>query len=199
MIFPSHNDFIEQAQSFHGKASPGLMIGSFMVKLAIHSIGHTERYHALCETAWSLPDAVQLLTSCTMGNGRLHIYELGRFALALYRIDSGKGVRVFIDIAKTEHWPAIRRWMLHEEISSDRERVLLDKEILRAGISILSTSSVQIETSLLHHPVYESHAVCISCGEVYPQRTGVRCRACQGYSPYKDRLIEEFSSEQCSS
>ena len=109
--FFSCDDFIEKARAFHGCASPGLMIGASMTELALHSLGRIQDYHALCETVRDLPDAVQLLTPCTTGNGRLHVLELGRVALTLYRHFDGRGVRVFLDIAKTAGWPHIRRWL----------------------------------------------------------------------------------------
>lgn len=89
--FTSFDDFIEEARAFHGSASPGLIIGASMVELALHSMGRTQNYHALCETERDLPDAVQLLTPCTTGNGRLHVLSLGRFALTLFRRQNGKG------------------------------------------------------------------------------------------------------------
>ena len=134
--FFSYDDFIEKARAFHGCASPGLMIGSSMVELALHSLGRVRRYHALCETTRDLPDAIQLLTPCTTGNGRLHVLDLGRFALTLYRQFDGKGVRVSLDLAGTEGWPHIRRWALGRESSDEKSLVRLEREIRKAGISI---------------------------------------------------------------
>ena len=120
--FTSFDDFIEEARTFHGSASPGLMIGASMVELALHSMGRTKNYHALCETERDLPDAVQLLTPCTTGNGRLHVLSLGRFAMTLFRLQNGKGVRIYLDLAKTTGWPHIRRWALQNMGGEKRNR-----------------------------------------------------------------------------
>lgn len=186
--FFSSDDFIEKARAFHGCASPGLMIGASMTELALHSLGRIQDYHALCETVRDLPDAVQLLTPCTTGNGRLHVLELGRFALTLYRHFDGRGVRVFLDIAKTAGWPHIRRWALGSDGSDDRARVRLEHEIRKAGISILSASPVQMKSVFLQDSVRETLVACIACGEPHPAAAGPLCRACAGQSPYVPKL-----------
>ena len=186
--FFSYDDFIEKARAFHGCASPGLMIGASMVELALHSLGRIRRYHALCETTRDLPDAIQLLTPCTTGNGRLHVLDLGRFALTLYRQFDGKGVRVSLDLAGTEGWPHIRRWALGRESSDEKSLVRLEREIRKAGISILSASPVQMKTVFLQEPSQETMTACIACGEPHPLAAGPLCRACAGHSPYVPRL-----------
>ena len=57
-------------------------------------------FDAICETRNCLPDAVQLLTPCTIGNGWLKVVNVGRFALTLYDKYQGEGVRVYLDPAK---------------------------------------------------------------------------------------------------
>lgn len=186
--FSSYDDFIETARNFHGCASPGLMIGASMVELALHTMGRTSSYHALCETERDLPDAVQLLTPCTAGNGRLHVFDLGRFALALFRQQDGRGVRVHLDPAKTSGWPHIRRWTLQKNVADDRDLVRLEHEIRKAGISVLSASPVQMRGIFLKDHAEENMRPCICCGELHPADTGELCRACAGQSPYLPRL-----------
>ncbi|WP_295639613.1 formylmethanofuran dehydrogenase subunit E family protein [uncultured Mailhella sp.] len=186
--FTSFDDFIEEARAFHGSASPGLIIGASMVELALHSMGRTQNYHALCETERDLPDAVQLLTPCTTGNGRLHVLSLGRFALTLFRRQNGKGVRVHLDLAKTAGWPHIRRWVLQRLEDGEREQVRLEHEIRKAGISILSASPVQMRAVFMDEALPGPMTACISCGEPHPASMGVLCRACAGQSPYVPHL-----------
>ena len=102
-VFSSRDDFIEAARNFHGSVSPGLMIGASMVQLALHFMGGSQHFHALCETCRDLPDAVQLLTPCTAGNGRLHILELGRLAVTLFRYPEGKA---YVSILRSQKAPA---------------------------------------------------------------------------------------------
>ena len=78
--------------------------------LAIRNLPDGVLYDAICETRSCLPDAIQLLTPCTMGNGWLKIIHLGRFALTLYDKQNYEGVRVFLDAEKVEAWPEIKAW-----------------------------------------------------------------------------------------
>jgi formylmethanofuran dehydrogenase subunit E len=65
----SYDEYIHLVKSFHGNMAPGLIIGGFMVNLAMKSLPPGEFYDAICETAVCLPDSVQLLTPCTMETG----------------------------------------------------------------------------------------------------------------------------------
>jgi len=51
---------------------------------------------------------VQLLTPYTIGNGRLKVLNLGRFALTLYEKYGVKGIRVCIDRDKLGKWLVIK-------------------------------------------------------------------------------------------
>ena len=97
----SYDEYLSGVKSFHGYAAPGLMMGGFMVDLALSHMPEGVLFDAVCETRSCLPDAVQLLTPCTVGNGWLRILNLGRYALSLYDKYQGDGIRVFVDCAKT--------------------------------------------------------------------------------------------------
>ena len=51
---------------------------------ALKNLPKGEFFDAICETAVCLPDAVQLLTPCTIGNGCMKIFDTGRVAVTLY-------------------------------------------------------------------------------------------------------------------
>jgi formylmethanofuran dehydrogenase subunit E len=58
-------------KSFHGYVAPGVVLGGVMVDLARRQLPPEVLFDAVCETRHCLPDAVQLLTPCTLGNGWL--------------------------------------------------------------------------------------------------------------------------------
>jgi len=60
-----------------------------MVDLALKN----QFFDAVCETQACLPDTLQMLTPCTIGNGWLKIFDFGRYALALYDKYAGQGIR----------------------------------------------------------------------------------------------------------
>ncbi|MFC1868693.1 FmdE family protein, partial [Thermodesulfobacteriota bacterium] len=125
----SYEEYEQLVQSFHGHIAPGMMIGGFMVDLALKNLPEGELFDALCETRSCLPDAIQLLTPCTIGNGWLKVRNAGRYALALYEKFSGEGIRVFVDAPKLEKWPEIKSWFFKLKEKKDQ-----DKELLMAQI-----------------------------------------------------------------
>jgi len=62
----SYKEYIHLVKSFHGNLAPGLIIGGFMVDLAMKNLPPGEFYDAICETTVCLPDSIQLLTPCTV-------------------------------------------------------------------------------------------------------------------------------------
>ena len=88
----SVEDYMHLVKSFHGNIAPGIIIGGFMVDLAAKSLPGGILFDAVCETSACLPDAVQLLTPCTIGNGCLKVVEFGRYALCLYDKYQGHGI-----------------------------------------------------------------------------------------------------------
>jgi len=101
-------EYVERVQAFHGFAAPGVVIGGFMVDLAFQHLPADGLLNAICETPICLPDAIQLLTAKTVGNGRLTVINLGRYAMTLYDISNGEGIRVSLDLAKIEAWSEIK-------------------------------------------------------------------------------------------
>jgi len=91
-----------------------------------------------------LPDAVQILTPCTVGTAGLKVYDYGRFALALYEKYSGEGVRVYLDPAKLDSWPEIKGWFLKLTPKANQDSQKLFDEIKEAGTKILSFHKVRI-------------------------------------------------------
>jgi len=159
-------------------------MGGIMVNAVIERIDKAKLHDALCETSSCLPDAIQLLTACTVGNGWLHIVDLGRFALTLYEKDSGKGIRVFLDAGKTEEWPEIRSWYLKLRPKEEQSRERLTDQILKADISLLGFQRVEVLPPFLTKRTKGEIAICPVCGEAYPKNDGPVCRACTGASPY---------------
>ena len=95
----SWQEFFDMVQAFHGYPAPGVLIGGYMVAAATAGCRRHPLRHGR-ETRSCLPDAIQLLTPCSVGNGWLRILPFGRYALSLYDKYSGEGWRVFVDPKK---------------------------------------------------------------------------------------------------
>jgi formylmethanofuran dehydrogenase subunit E len=181
----SIEDYMHLIKSFHGNIAPGLIIGGFMVDLAKKNLPDEILFDAISETSSCLPDAIQLLTPCTIGNGWLRIINFGRYALSLYDKYSGDGVRVFMDSGKVEAWPEIRDWFFKLKTRKEQDPNRLRNEIIEAGMDILSLQKVSVESDLLGKKGKGAIAGCPICNEAYPLKDGPSCLACQGGSPYK--------------
>ncbi|HXX36143.1 MAG TPA: formylmethanofuran dehydrogenase subunit E family protein [Thermodesulfobacteriota bacterium] len=180
----SFEEYLKEAEAFHGFAAPGLLVGGFMVRKAMKHFPPGVLYEVLCETSKCLPDAIQLLTPCTIGNGRLRIISLGRFALSFFNKDTGSGVRVFPNPAKVESWPELNAWYMKLKTKHEQDLNLLIAQIKQAGEEILEQQSVRVKPEVYRKISRGPMALCPVCGEIYPAATGSSCLACRGESPY---------------
>jgi formylmethanofuran dehydrogenase subunit E len=178
----NYNQFVEMVNKFHGYAAPGVLIGGFMVDLAYRTMARDSLYDIMCETSKCLPDAVQLLTPCTIGNGWLVIVNVGRFAMTLYDKHTGVGVRVFVDTGKLDNWPEIKAWFLKLTPKGQQDEKRLQEEIRDAQDSILSVKQVKVADRVMEKPRRGGFAICPRCGEAYPAADGSICLDCGGES-----------------
>ena len=180
----SYDEFLSAVKSFHGYAAPGMMMGGFMVDLALSQMREGVLFDAVCETRSCLPDAVQLLTPCTIGNGWLRILNLGRYALSLYDKYQGDGIRVFVDAQKLRAWSEVETWMLKLKPKKAQNTELLLDQIREAGRGLYSVQPIQIQPQYLKSRHKGRIGICSLCGESYPADDGAICRGCQGEAPY---------------
>jgi formylmethanofuran dehydrogenase subunit E len=173
-------EYARMVKAFHGSTAPGLMIGGFMVDLAYRNLPEGGLYDVICETAKCLPDAVQLLTPCSIGNQWLRIIDTGRFALAFYDKNTGKGIRVYIDAPRLDAWPHIKGWFMKLVPKSGQDEARLMKDIEEAGSSICSLETIEVSLDRMKKEKGGAIALCPSCGEPYPSLRGAICPACRG-------------------
>lgn len=177
-------EYIEKVRSFHGYTAPGLIIGGFMIDLAYRHLPKEARLDSISETDTCLPDAIQLLTHCTIGNGWLKVINLGRFALTLYDPNTGDGVRVSINPAKLEKWLEIKNWFFKLVPKKQQDTQKLIEQIQEAGADICNYKKVKVDLSIVSKKHRTGLAICPRCKESYPVVDGEICLGCQGKAPY---------------
>ena len=177
-------DFFIRMEEFHGYRSPGLLLGGIMLDTALEELGPTPYLNVVTETVVCLPDAVQLLTPCTIGNGFLQILDWGKFALTGYDRISLSGVRIWLKTDGLAGSPLIRSWF---ERSADRSQKppfdALATEFLAIGKKLLDHKPVRLNRTLkdtAHVPTGQ----CPVCGESYRLSLGSACPACQNEAYY---------------
>lgn len=179
------NEFRQLAENFHGYAAPGLLVGGYMVEKARKELPKGTLFESVVESAKCLPDAVQLLTPCSIGNQRLKILNLGRYALSLFDKYSGHGVRVSLDAKKMSAWPELYAWFFKKKPKREQDSARLEAEIENAGDSFCVITPITIQKRFIGHTPMHSIGLCPVCGEAYPQEDGDICRGCQGEAPYQ--------------
>ncbi len=173
-------EFVERVKSFHGYEAIGVIIGGFMVDLAYGRLPEGCLFDAVCETPKCLPDAVQLLTPCTLGNGWVKVINVGRFALTLYDKRTGVGIRVFVDPAKIGAWPELEAWFFKLKSKKEQDTENLLCEAQRARADMCGVQAVTVADWVRAHGHRGRFAVCPACKESYPVEDGDKCLACQG-------------------
>ena len=180
-------EFLEMARRFHGYPAPGVILGCYMVEMAQACIPDGILYDAICETSWCLPDSVQMLTPCTIGNGWLKILNLGLYAVSLYDKFTGEGVRIFINGQKLKDFDEISNWLLKLKPKAEQNSERLLQQIRDSHHLICSRETVKVAPEHLIKRSKGHIAICPLCHEAYPLKHGEICRQCQGDSPYLDR------------
>ncbi len=184
----SYEDFLVKIKDFHGSIAPGIIAGGIMVDIARANLPAGEFFDVICETGRCLPDAVQILTPCTIGNGWLKIVDTSRYALTFYNKYTGDGTRVFLDAGKLDDWHCIRAWFLKDKPKKEQDFDGIIDEFRRAGTSIYSIKKVKVKPTYISFAKKKSSQVglCPSCGEAYRTSLGKACSACQGLGPFVD-------------
>ncbi|MCF8118661.1 MAG: trehalose-binding protein [Deltaproteobacteria bacterium] len=180
----SLDEYSRLVESFHGFAAPGVLMGGLMVELASRNLPEGELFDAISETPKCLPDAIQLLSPATVGNGWLKILNLSRYALSFYEKFEGHGIRVFVDSAKLEPWPEVKNWFFKLVPKREQDSDRLRDEIKEAGFDIYSLQRVTVHARFLEKRSRGKMVTCPICGEAYPSEDGGICRGCQGETPY---------------
>ncbi len=125
----------------------------------------------VAETSRCLPDAIQFLCGCTIGNRRLVIKDHGKMAATFFNRDAGRAVRVTIspkfqkrDVQRSKEFMHLKGKREFAEIESRRLQDALD--ILRVpDEELLRFQEVEITESLSAIFVPSGIVFCEECGE----------------------------------
>lgn len=91
--------FLQKAKAFHGDICMGIVIGTRLTLAGMRSLGMDPAQHhrdliAFVEIDRCMSDAVQAITSCSLGHRTLKYLNYGKFGVTFYDLGSGRAVRV---------------------------------------------------------------------------------------------------------
>jgi formylmethanofuran dehydrogenase subunit E len=176
-------------EKFHGWKAPGLVLGLFMVDLAQELIGIDTEADAIVETRHCLPDAIQLFTPCTVGNGWMKILDWDKFALSLYDRRERNGYRVWFDLVKARRFPNLTKWFMRLVPKKELPLDVLLETILSAGRSVLSSQAIYV-TAYYQRRKKSGISVCPVCAEAFASAQGETCWSCQGKNYYEWNIYQ---------
>jgi len=183
-------EFVSLAEKFHGFPAPGLVVAGYMTEKIKTLLPPQTKVNAIAETAKCLPDAIQMLAGCTIGNGKLKVFSLGLYAMSLYNKENGEGHRVWLDRGQLDRYPELKSWYLKLKPKQEQDFQALMDQILDAGSSICLTRPITVRPEFLVKRKEGEIATCPICHEAYPKKDGGICRSCQGEAPYVSYLDE---------
>ena len=175
---------LEKIERFHGFKAPGLVLGMFLVDRGRRRIGAGVEFDAIVETRHCLPDAVQLFTPCTIGNGWMKILDWDQFALSFYDRRSRKGWRIWLDLEKIKAAPDLHHWFMRTIPKSQLPLEALLPVILRAGASVLSERPIFV-TRHYQRNKKNRIVICPKCGETFGAEQDDVCHSCRGNGYYR--------------
>ncbi len=90
-----HNK-LNQVVDFHGHRCPGIAYGLRIALTAIEEIDIKQGDETIVQAESNLCpiDAIQVITGCTLGNGKLIFMPTGKQVFSFWNITAGKAVRI---------------------------------------------------------------------------------------------------------
>ncbi|QTA90924.1 FmdE family protein [Desulfonema magnum] len=189
----SIKECLADIEAFHGFTAPGLVLGTFMVDWARELVGSDVEADAIVETRHCLPDAIQIFTPCSFGNGWMKVLDWGKFALSLYDKKTLEGYRVWLDLEKARQFPNIYNWYMHLVPKKELPLEVLTGTMIEAKREVLSSCAIRV-TQFYESPKKGKIEICSGCGEAYPAVQGSQCLTCQGKGYYEKCQVSGVGS-----
>jgi formylmethanofuran dehydrogenase subunit E len=168
-----------------------MILGIRLAMLALRELKRDVAAHGardlvvVVETDRCLPDAIELVTGCRLGNRSLKFKDLGKMAATFVDLEQGKAIRVAA--RESANQLAQQRFP-----TLDRETALAKTYSLAADQELLSRAWVRARITPEDVPGYHGpRTVCTACGEGIAFGREVRdasrtlCLACAGRGYYE--------------
>lgn len=167
----------EDVTDFHGHECAGTAIGYRVAEIAINRLdlspAQDEELLAIVENYSCSVDAIQVLTSCTIGKGNLIFKDHGKHAYTFVNRDTGESLRISLKKSLDEIDPEfaeIREKIFNNSASAEEELIFEKKkeEIIQKILTLPEQELFKIESVEVKIPgearIFPS-LKCAKCGE----------------------------------
>jgi formylmethanofuran dehydrogenase subunit E len=172
---PQIEELLEEIRHFRRAIEPGIAYGIKMILAAKETLKVKDlkkiNLFVVVETTHCLPDAIQFLSGCTIGNRRLIVRDHGKMAATFIARDTDKAIRITIsptfqkrDAQRSREFMQLKRKRKFAEIESRRIQEAL--EILEApNDEMLRIQEVEITEPFSTIFIPTAIVICEKCGE----------------------------------
>jgi len=156
---------------FMGKKyhSPLMPLAAAMINEAMNRFPFFDQAHLKCivETNSCLIDTVEKLTHCNRVNGRLKVYDYGRYALTFYDSEDLTGIRVCVDTEKLKKYsPHLRDYFIKPEYDIEFDGNEVFFEAAKKAKKIITIQKVLLSKAFHGRGTGKKKwGVCSLCGE----------------------------------
>ncbi len=179
-IMKKYQTLLEKAQDLHGEFCPGIVLGTRMCMIAMEQLRmdtrkDNENLVVYVEIDRCLPDAIQAVTGCSLGNRRLKYSDYGKFIATFVDISSGRAVRVSALDDKLNSSQGFWTWLENIMISTKPGNLTPQKEEIEFAAQLMEEiplgdlllmEEIHFEVPENDIPGFIEHvAVCSVCGE----------------------------------
>ena len=175
-----YQTLLEKARNLHGEFCPGIVLGTQMCMIAMEQLEmntskDNEKLVVYVEIDRCLPDAIQAVTGCSLGNRRLKYSDYGKFIATFVDISSGRAVRVSALDDKLNSSQGFWTWLENIMISTKPGNLTPQKEEIEFAAQLMEEiplgdlllmEEIHFEVPENDIPGFIEHvAVCSVCGE----------------------------------
>lgn len=165
------NQTLESLVGFHGHMCAGLALGARAAEIALRELGPDSGLVAAVETHTCSVDAIQALTGCTTGNGKLFFRDYAKNAYTFWP-SNGAALRVVAlpdNLRPEEFWSTFA--MVQAGTASEADRAAFQASQQETTSRILEAPEDElfavdrIDEPLPSRPAITRPVVCDACGE----------------------------------
>lgn len=186
----SLKEHIRQAAR-HGKVRSGIILGIRMARLGLNelSIGDPSKHRRclviIVETDRCLPDAIELVTGCRLGNRTLKFRDMGKMAATFVDLQTDRAIRVAAKDSANHRASEMFPKVAKEEALGRAYRRLSDKDLFTRKFVRVALAPEDIPDYWAPRVVCEGCGESIAFGKEIHKGQRTLCGACSGHGYYE--------------